>query len=389
MKKQHIFREGFWALPRLLPISLAKNNRFFFKFIPIHPTDAGLSVTNNCNSQCVHCLCWRCKSSNELSLDEIEDALIQLRELGVSRIVLGGGEPTVRKDLPEIVRTCSSLKFNEVWLLTNGLLLDGDLIRQLLEAGLTSIGVSIDGLEETSDAIRGRKGGFKKAISALSLLSELKQKEYRSLYVYVAMVLMKQNLNQVVQMVNLVSELKVKLNLCLINSPSRAAPELNESTNNISSLHPLTDVADLADLWFDDQLELDRVINELHAIKKSKTNVFPFIHTHASLEYARRYFKDPKRADVPCIVGHNLIAIGACGEVYSGCRLVGTVGNVREKSLKEIVASAEYKGKLEAVFYKECPGCSANYNLNLWHHLPSIKDEIRWRIKPRALMPKT
>ena len=370
-------------------MSLAKKNRFFFKFIPFHPTDARLAVTNNCNSRCVHCVFWRFKSSDELGLDEIEDVLIQLRELGVFRSVLAGGEPTLRKDLPEIVRTCSSLKFTEVWLLTNSLLLDEDLIRQLLEAGLTSIGVSIDGLEETSDAIRGRKGGFKKAISALSLLSELKQKEYHSLNVYVGMVLMKQNLNQVVPMANLASELKVQLRLCLVRSPLHYASELAESTDNISLLHPLTDAADLADLWIDDQLELDKVINELHEIKKSKTNVFPFSHTHASLEYARRYFKDPKREDVPCIIGHNSIAIGACGEVYPGCRLVGTVGNVREKSLKEIVASAEYKRKLEAVFYKECPGCSANYNLNLWHHPPSIKDEIRWRIKPRALMPKT
>ena len=367
-------------MPRLLPISLAKNNRFFFKFIPFHPTDAGLSLTNNCNARCAHCLCWRFKSSNELSLYEIEDALIQLRELGVFRITLTGGEPTLRKDLPEIVKTCSNLKFTEIWLLTNGLLLDGNLIKQLLEAGLTSAGVSIDGLEETSDALRGRKGDFKKAISALSLLSELKQKEYHFLNVYVAMTLIKQNLNEAVPMANLASELKVQLRLCLIHSPLHTAPGLSENA---------ADVADLAHLWIDDQLELDKVVDKLHEIKNSKTNVFPFSHTHASLEYARRYFKDPKREDVPCIIGHNSIAIGACGEVYPGCRLLGTIGNVREKSLKQIVASAEYKKKLEAVFYKECPGCSSNYNLNLWHHLPSIKDEIRWRIKPRLLMPKT
>ena len=383
MKKQHIIREGFWALLRLLPISLAKNNRFFFKFIPFHPTDAGLSVTNNCNSRCVHCLFWRCKSSNELSLYEIEDALIQLRELGVFRITLTGGEPTLREDLPQIVKTCSDLKFTEVWLLTNGLLLDESLIKQLLESGLTSIGVSIDGLEKTSDNLRGRKGDFKKAVSALGLLSELKQKEYHFLNVYIAMTLMKQNLSEVVPMANLASELKVQLCLCLIHSPLHTAPELKENAGDISLLHPLADVTDLADLWIEDQLELDKVVDELHGIMKSKAKVFPFSHTHASLEYLRRYFKDPKKADVPCIVGHNAIAIGAYGEVYPGCRLLGTVGNIRETGLKEIVASTEYKRRLEAIFYKRCPRCSSNYNLNLWHYLPSIKDEIRFHVRKK------
>ncbi|MCL0094968.1 radical SAM protein [Dehalococcoidia bacterium] len=380
MRKQYVVKEGWRILRNLLPVQLARYNEFFFRFIPFQLSTVGLGVTDNCNAKCVTCLHWRYKSFNELSLDEIDTVLTQSKELGILHVILTGGEPTLREDLHEIVRKASALKFEEILLLTNGLLLTEDRVQKLLAAGLTSVTVSLDGLEERNDSIRGVKGYFDKAISALKTLSQLRDKTYPFLGISVAMILNKSTLNQVIPMMSLLSELKVRLALNLINNPLHSTPTARDNPNNFI-LSPVADVIDLTDFWIEDLHELDKVVDELHEGKAKYPSVFPLPHMHASLEYVRKYFRDPKREDIPCMLGHTVIDIGAHGEVYPGCGLLGPVGNIREKSLKEIIDSEEYKRKLHDIFYKRCPGCCCGYNMNLLYWVPWIKDEARWRIK--------
>lgn len=66
------------------------------------------------------------------------------KSLGVEKIRLTGGEPTVRHDLVEIVRSLKT-SFNEIGMTTNGTLLKRKL-QQLKEAGLTHVNISLDSL---------------------------------------------------------------------------------------------------------------------------------------------------------------------------------------------------------------------------------------------------
>ncbi len=363
MKKLYLLKQGLIISRKLLFVELARHSKLFFPTIPFHPATAGILLTDNCNSKCITCTQWRQKSSDELSLNEISDLLTELKELGISWITLSGGEPLLRKDLPDIVRRCSTLKFDEIAILTNGLLLTKHLAEQLLESGVTTIGVSLDGLKEINDSIRGVKGSYEKAVSALTILSELRDEKYKSTNLYVATTLMKPTLNQIIPLLNVVRDLKVQMNLNLIDSS------------------PYFFQVDVADLMVDDQSELDMFVDEIHKIKSEKGNIFPISHTHASFEYVRKYFKDPKREDIPCILGHIGLDIGAHGEVYSGCFSMKPLGNIRERSLKEIINSAEYKRRLSDMFYKRCPGCSCGYKTNLIYYAPWVKDEILWNIK--------
>jgi cyclic pyranopterin phosphate synthase len=110
-----------------------------------------LSITDVCNYKCSYCLPQGYKKNPSdmrsfMSFEEISRLTKALSELGVSKIRLTGGEPTVRKDFFDILK---DMKLNsnipKVTMTTNGYQLD-KIAHQLHEAGLDGINISIDSL---------------------------------------------------------------------------------------------------------------------------------------------------------------------------------------------------------------------------------------------------
>ena len=110
-----------------------------------------LSVTDVCNFKCGYCLpngYQLDKSDNRkfLHLDEIRRLAKALSELGVSKIRLTGGEPTVRKDFFDIVKTIKENSgIKKTVITTNGYHLD-KIAHKIIESGLDGINISIDSL---------------------------------------------------------------------------------------------------------------------------------------------------------------------------------------------------------------------------------------------------
>lgn len=120
-----------------------------------------LSVTDKCNFRCTYCLPNGYQAPNspqksEMSVQEIRALCEGFNLLGFEKIRLTGGEPTIRRDLLEIVRAVSDLdNVRTVALSTNGHNLDR-LARPLREAGVTSLNISLDSLDpERFRAITG------------------------------------------------------------------------------------------------------------------------------------------------------------------------------------------------------------------------------------------
>ncbi len=109
-----------------------------------------LSVTERCNFRCAYCLpdgCAESPGTAPLSPDEIERLVRGFAALGVWKIRITGGEPSVRADLTEIVRRVAATPgVRRVGLTTNGYRL-ARACEELRDAGLASLNVSVDSLD--------------------------------------------------------------------------------------------------------------------------------------------------------------------------------------------------------------------------------------------------
>ncbi len=109
-----------------------------------------ISVTDKCNFRCTYCmpaegLPWL-KKSEILSYEEIVRVARVAVDIGIEQIRLTGGEPLVRRDVPELVRMLRQIEgLRSLSITTNGILLK-HLAGPLAEAGLTRINVSLDSL---------------------------------------------------------------------------------------------------------------------------------------------------------------------------------------------------------------------------------------------------
>jgi MoaA/NifB/PqqE/SkfB family radical SAM enzyme len=139
-------------------------------------------VTYRCNFRCSFCGYWtdRFPSENELRPEQFALGAEKLYEIGNMMISLAGGEPLLRKDLPDIVEALA--KYHLPMITTNGWLVTEELARELWGRGLYGASVSIDFNDaEKHDAARGVKGAYARAVRALDFFSRTRTKARQKL----------------------------------------------------------------------------------------------------------------------------------------------------------------------------------------------------------------
>ena len=135
-----------------------------------------ISITDVCNFKCGYCLPnGYQKSENKkefLSLEEIKRIGKALSELGVCKIRLTGGEPTVRKDFVEIIENLKSLPgINKVVFTTNGYNLK-NIAKSVVNAKIDGINVSIDSLDREKFKFITGMDKLEDILAGLKLLQE-------------------------------------------------------------------------------------------------------------------------------------------------------------------------------------------------------------------------
>jgi cyclic pyranopterin phosphate synthase len=131
-----------------------------------------ISVTDKCNFRCRYCmpaegLEWL-EREQILSFEEIERLVRLLAAMGVNEVRLTGGEPLVRKDMPELVAKLARITgVDDLSLTTNGILLDR-LAAPLVEAGLQRINVSLDSLNHARFAEITRRDALDRVLEGLA-----------------------------------------------------------------------------------------------------------------------------------------------------------------------------------------------------------------------------
>ena len=148
--------------------------RYFEKedFLECRPVYAVWEITLKCDLKCAHCGSRAQKARpHELSTDECLDVIRQLAALGTREVTLIGGEAYLRQDFPVLIRAIRQAGM-DCTMTTGGRNLTEARVKAIADAGLQAASVSIDGLEEVHDRIRGVKGSFKAALAAIDRLTK-------------------------------------------------------------------------------------------------------------------------------------------------------------------------------------------------------------------------
>ena len=126
------------------------------------------NITRSCNLKCVHCYAQAKDQSfdNELTTEEGKNLIDNLSLFKVPVLLLSGGEPTIRKDLPELAAYAIEKGMRAV-ISTNGTLITQQMARVLKDIGLSYVGISLDGMEKIHDRFRGVKGAFRSALEGI------------------------------------------------------------------------------------------------------------------------------------------------------------------------------------------------------------------------------
>lgn len=137
------------------------------------PVSAAIDVTYRCNYNCPYCYvgCSPDVNHRELSKEEIFNVIDELVKLDVLVLCLCGGEPTLRRDLFDIIQYANERGI-DVNMVTNGSLISDNFASKLAESGIAAVQVSLDGSKpEIMEKLRP-KGSYNRAINAIKNLTE-------------------------------------------------------------------------------------------------------------------------------------------------------------------------------------------------------------------------
>ncbi len=132
------------------------------------PLRVDLALTYKCNNKCTKCYVESTREIKELSTEEWKQVLDNLWDIGVPHVTFTGGEPTLRKDLPELVEYAEDLGII-TGLITNGRALkDKDLVDKLVTAGIDHFQLTIESHDsKIHDKLSEAEGAWKETVQAI------------------------------------------------------------------------------------------------------------------------------------------------------------------------------------------------------------------------------
>ncbi len=236
------------------------------------------NVTRACNLKCVHCYAHATddSTSDELTTAEGRQMIDDLADFGVPVLLFSGGEPLVRKDLPELAAYAVEKGMRAV-ISTNGTLISKPTAQTLKEIGLSYVGISLDGLEPVNDHFRGVKGAFSKAMQGIRNCQEA------GIKVGLRFTINKQNVKEIPGIFDLLEEMEIP-RVCFYHLvyAGRGSDLVKDDLT-----HEETRAAV--------DLIIDRT-KELHAKGKPKEVLTVDNHADGPYLYMRMLKEDPERA---------------------------------------------------------------------------------------------
>ena len=310
-------------------------------------TIAQWDINNECNLNCKHCRVSEKNDNEKLSLREAKNLLAELWYNEITMLNLSGGEPFIRKDIFQILDYAQ--KFEDIVITTNGTLLDEEKCKKISTYKNIKLSISLDGLEETHDKFRRKKGAFKKVIDTLPILNKYKIK-YAIKYT-----LSKETAEDAIKLLNLVAKMgATEFNVRRVIVAGNANEDMmlsNEKYKNI--------IRDL--------IQNCRKLNV--KFKTGDPLLIPIFSEVWGIDIKN---DDLSKIYAGCQAGDEIIYIDYKGNVGACSYIPKFADNIKDKSLDDILLNnklfidlREYKNKLEGkcnkcTYKMICGGCRAS-----------------------------
>jgi len=315
---------------------------------PVHGT---LMVTYRCNLNCVMCdMPGKCASKvrqgiKEFDTDRFRTIIGEFARLGVPGLGFTGGEPMLRQDIYELL-ACTRKHRMITHLNTNGFFIDDDAAARLVDIGVESVNISLDGARpETHDRIRNYSGSFERATRAVEMLHRMRRRSGAALRIKNVAVLDESNIDEADDLIALSRQLGAD---CIEFIPRQPLSKEDCQKGAVRDGAFLDKVDRLVD-----HLLVER--REGALLENSPAHLRLFSSSFAGLP-----------SPVRCRAGYNSLAVDCYGDVFPCFPWISwnkPAGNIREGSLMEFWHSPEYQRQRNVV--STCRDCYLNGQVEL------------------------
>ena len=249
------------------------------------PISVQFEVTLRCNAKCGFCDYW--KTPGEAKAHELKSFADAARFFNPMIITFTGGEPTLRRDLEDVVSAVNgAVRVKYISIVTHGGMLTPERGLSLWDAGINQFNISLDYLDGRHDVARGIPGLTDKIMRTVPVLREKGIDNVRF-----NTVIKDDNLDQILPIVTRAQEIGAGVNFSLYTD--------NKNGNTEHLLRP------------EQMRELDDVIAQLLALKRRKRGVI--VNSDYYLEQMPRYVR--RELTEPCRAGLRTIHLSPTGHV--------------------------------------------------------------------------
>lgn len=320
---------------------LSYNNKLGRAFIPLRYF---FELTYQCNLNCPYCYVGQERKKNEMTTEEWFKIIDQIPFY--SFVTLVGGEPLIRKDFIPILERTAKKTFGKLNVVTNGVLINDEIIDAFIRTKMMLLSVSLDGYGENHDKNRNKEGIFDKIITNLDNLNSKKGK--KKPMVDIKTIVLENNLDDLPKLYKLCGDMNFDfLSISFLrNNDLKQNSVLREAFGEEFYLqkYPIKPYFDMEHFK-----EVYREIEEMG--KKSKVQVrfspkFEGGNGGAdALQKIEKFYSYDENKPIteiyePCLYPFSNMMINPQGDVYPCLSL--KIGNVKEKTLKEVFNMPKY-----------------------------------------------
>lgn len=319
-------------------------NQVLKHFQVLSPSVLHVNVNLRCNTKCSMCSIWELKSTEMLSLEQFKHIFSDPVYSKIEYIILVGGEPTLRNDLAEIVE----LMYGYMPRLKKLMIASNVLNRASVEKQYPRIarycadhnirltlGVSLDGIGETHDRVRGVSGAFQKVMESIQFMKELQKTVPFNMSIDPTIFSM--NIHEMQQLKDLAEQLKLP-----ITFQFAAVAEDYYHNQNLEQVLTL-------------DLSGRRTLIDFLKRQIAESSLLDALGYYYQEVMGRAQGTIQKRT-LPCPFSNQGLLLNPDGTLQY-CHNSRVIGNALETSSTEIYHAPENLAFREQVRQKKCPNC--------------------------------